>query len=113
MENIGEKWSDLLALMVHYEKICRMKEVKNVAESCIRTLRTLSDAVKDPAPVDVTTAFDNETRTRIFQRVDVEAPAQGSARDRDTSVTGATGIMSVKGHRSLSWIESLPIDLDS
>lgn len=113
MWKIGEGWSSLVALLEDYERIYRIKGIKNIAESCLRTLKALSESVKNPtAPNDVTAAFDNGTRTRIFQRMEVEAPAQGRAKRLTAPVSEMTDAQPVKGHRSLSWIESLPIDLE-
>lgn len=114
LEQIDESWKNLLVLLEYYEDISRNNNTKNVAASCLRTLGILFDAVECPvAETDVTAAFDNGTKTRIFQRIGVDAP--GQSRTRMSPASGSelpTDQQSAKGHKRWSWIESLPIDLE-
>lgn len=114
IDNIKQKWRDVLRLLDYYGEIYQSKKMKNVASSCLRTLNILSDALKGPiAETDMAAAFDNGTRTRIFQRIGVGATAQD--RNKPSRAFGpglSTGNQSMKGYRKWSWIESLPIDLE-
>ncbi|RJE23842.1 fungal specific transcription factor [Aspergillus sclerotialis] len=114
MDNTKQRWRDVLKLLDYYREIYQSKKMKNVAASCLRTLNILCDALESPvAETDVTAAFDNGTRTRIFERIGAGVTVQN--RNRLSRVFGprlSTGIQSTKGYRQWSWIESLPIDLD-
>lgn len=104
-------WSNIFVLLERYERLCQNKLIKNVAGSCLRTLRVLRDEVEAPFPENnVTSAFDDDTRTRISQRIGLD---QRRGRSKRTNTADSEpDAQLVKEHRSLSWIESLPIDLE-
>ena len=112
MNSINQGWKYILKLLEHYRDLYSSKKMKNVAASCLRTLNILSDALESPiAETDATAAFDNDTRTRIFRRIE----GGGTTQNRSRSSRGpgvSTDAQSMKGYRQWSWIESLPVDLE-
>lgn len=114
MEKIETCWKNILLLLEYYDVVYRSKKTKNVAASCLRTLRMLSRAVNSPvAQTDVIAAFDDGTRTRILQRTGMDSPGPSRARaSRANGSEGLTDTQSAKGQRRWSWVESLSIDLD-